>query len=356
MNIVVNLYTSISVLALFVFFDILIRQKGNIILKVNFLAIILCIFISAFLLIFAKNNNQTFIIQIILKAILAGCFLNIYTVIFSPKIKGYIFLLSIYVVLFTLLSLYMNRNQYLYTKVVTLKTIFDLEDNGVKLPFVFQILHKIMLFTYVGVLVYFARLIYFVNHKKNIYYGIIKQWSYYLFTLSILTFILYLPFTFFSKNLENRYIFLSLLYFISLLIILFRPNFINRFSTVLLFNDNFESNIEDIIDEQMFNKAFYDQKYYLKPDASLNNLAAVMNINANDLYKYVYLNFPVTFNEMVNSNRIKYFCYIVSDPKYANYSIDALAKESGFTSRQNLYKPFKKYQGGNPSDLYKVLN
>jgi len=28
-----------------------------------------------------------------------------------------------------------------------------------------------------------------------------------------------------------------------------------------------------------------------------------------------------------------------------------LAKEVGFSSRQHLYKPFKKFHGGNPSDI-----
>ena len=31
--------------------------------------------------------------------------------------------------------------------------------------------------------------------------------------------------------------------------------------------------------------------------------------------------------------------------------IDALAREVGFSSRQHLNKPFKKFHGGNPSDL-----
>jgi len=42
---------------------------------------------------------------------------------------------------------------------------------------------------------------------------------------------------------------------------------------------------------------------------------------------------------------------IVQDPAYQNFTIDALAREVGFSSRQHLNKPFKKFHGGNPSDL-----
>ena len=59
----------------------------------------------------------------------------------------------------------------------------------------------------------------------------------------------------------------------------------------------------------------------------------------------------MTFNDLVNMNRINYFIDIVNTPKYKNYTIDALAKEVGFSSRQHLYKPFKKFHGGNPSDI-----
>jgi AraC-like DNA-binding protein len=36
--------------------------------------------------------------------------------------------------------------------------------------------------------------------------------------------------------------------------------------------------------------------------------------------------------------------------------VEALALEVGFSSRQRFYQPFKKYHGGNPSDLIEVLN
>jgi AraC-like DNA-binding protein len=74
-------------------------------------------------------------------------------------------------------------------------------------------------------------------------------------------------------------------------------------------------------------------------------------VGSNDLYKFVYYKYNMTFNDLVNKHRVEYFIDIIHNPKFLNYTIDALAKEAGFSSRQHLYKPFKKFHGGNPSDL-----
>ena len=50
------------------------------------------------------------------------------------------------------------------------------------------------------------------------------------------------------------------------------------------------------------------------------------------------------------------FIELVRSPKYNQYSIDALAKEAGFNSRHHLYKPFKKFHGGTPSDFISSVN
>ena len=58
--------------------------------------------------------------------------------------------------------------------------------------------------------------------------------------------------------------------------------------------------------------------------------------------------FIVTENE--------WFLDIVKSKKYTNYTIDALSQLSGFSSRHHLYKPFKKFHGGIPSDFIKSLD
>ena len=74
------------------------------------------------------------------------------------------------------------------------------------------------------------------------------------------------------------------------------------------------------------------------------------------MFNYIYYTYSMSFDELVNKSRVEYFVEIIKDPKYKNYTIEALALEVGFTSRQRFYQPFKKYHGGNPSDLIDILN
>lgn len=117
------------------------------------------------------------------------------------------------------------------------------------------------------------------------------------------------------------------------------------------FGDSFSKNSDFIINDLDFINSFFTRFYFTNPDASLENLAKELNVNSNDLYKFIYYKYNMTFNDLVNKHRVEYFIDIIHNPKFLNYTIDALAKEAGFSSRQHLYKPFKKFHGGNPSDL-----
>ena len=64
----------------------------------------------------------------------------------------------------------------------------------------------------------------------------------------------------------------------------------------------------------------------------------------------------MSFEELINKTRVEYFVEIIKEPKVNNYTVEALAMEVGFSSRQRFYQPFKKYHGGNPSDLINILN
>jgi YesN/AraC family two-component response regulator len=63
----------------------------------------------------------------------------------------------------------------------------------------------------------------------------------------------------------------------------------------------------------------------------------------------------MSFEELLNKSRVDYFVEIIKEPKFKNYTVEALALEVGFNSRQRFYQPFKKYHGGNPSDLIDIL-
>ena len=134
--------------------------------------------------------------------------------------------------------------------------------------------------------------------------------------------------------------------------ILYRPDFINKngskISFVFLFN---RDAIESKINETDFDFHFYNNMYYKNQTANLLEFSNIMGVSKDSLFNHIYFKYSMSFDDLINKNRVKYFIEIMKQPENKNLTIDALGKEAGFSSRQNLYKPFKKFHGGNPSDL-----
>jgi len=140
-----------------------------------------------------------------------------------------------------------------------------------------------------------------------------------------------------------------------LLTILYRPSFINKNGSKIslghLFNRNdFSADIKEVD----FNFHFFTNLYFKNKNADIVEFSNIMGVSKEILFKYMYFTYSMSFDELVNKARIEYFVEIIKEPKYKNYTIEALAMEIGYNSRQRFYQPFKKYHGGNPSDLIDI--
>jgi AraC-like DNA-binding protein len=140
-----------------------------------------------------------------------------------------------------------------------------------------------------------------------------------------------------------------------LLLIFYRPSFLNKSALKIALGESFNREPKFEVSELDFINAFYTKLYFTNKEANMEGLAQQLKVSSSELYRFIYNKYDITFNDLVNKNRITYFIDIVNNPKYKNYTIDALAKEVGFSSRQHLYKPFKKFHGGNPSDMIDSL-
>ena len=105
-----------------------------------------------------------------------------------------------------------------------------------------------------------------------------------------------------------------------------------------------------------FNFQFFTNFYYKSKTANIEEFSIIMGVSKDILFKYIYYNYSMSFEELLNKSRVEYFVEIIKDRKFKKYTVEALALEAGFSSRQRFYQPFKKYHGGNPSDLIDVLN
>ena len=190
---------------------------------------------------------------------------------------------------------------------------------------------------------------------KNIYFKRVQIWTFSFFMV-IVTQLIIIVITMIFKIPSDFKSYITTLYALTLLLtILYRPSFINKngskISFGFLFNRNdFSSDIKEVD----FNFHFYTNLYYKNKTADITEFSNIMGVSKDIMFNYIYFTYSMSFDELVNKSRVEYFVEIIKESKYKNYTVEALAMEVGFNSRQRFYQPFKKYHGGNPSDLIDI--
>jgi AraC-like DNA-binding protein len=283
-------------------------------------------------------------------------FTNLYFI--QQKKIANIYLVTAYVI-YTYLIIYVQIVGYetVFPKFNTSNISAAQVANSVNLPIYLEIfIHVDFIFFNLFCLYYIYNILFKFSYK-NIYFKKIQTWTFCFFmVIFIQLFFLALSNIFNFPSEFNTYI--RLVFGLALLlIILYRPNFINKNGSKISFGYLFNKNdFSSTIKEVDFNFHFYTNFYFKSKTADITEFANIMGVSKDILFNYVYFTYSISFDELVNKARIEYFVEIIKDAKFKNYTVEALAIEVGFTSRQRFYQPFKKYHGGNPSDLIDILN
>jgi AraC-like DNA-binding protein len=347
-----KLFFSVFLISTIAFFDVLIKFKRPLVLKFLFLLISSIIgFTSLIHSLDLTSTNYIFYI-IFSKALIASAFLNVFSNLYFLKYRIWVVLLSISLITFTVASFYYSSliNPE-YIESLRSQTLVIVKSSGLELPLFMLIIRSVLILSFFGTFVFFLYKIINKFGLNNIYFDKIKVWTIAIFLIMICMLLLYIPFPFLKNNDIVGFSISFVIYLTVVLTILYRPNFLNKSSLKISFGDSFSRNVDLNINDLDFINNFFTNFYFTNPEASLENFSKVLNVGSNDLYKFVYYKYNMTFSDLVNKQRVEYFVDIIHNPKFANFTIDALAKEVGFSSRQHLYKPFKKFHGGNPSDL-----
>jgi AraC-like DNA-binding protein len=357
MTFVHQLYFSVFVFALITFVDLLIKFKRPLILKIILLILVACLGIASFIQARFIDTTNFIFLFVLFKAIIASCFVQIFSILYFPKFKKWVNINSVILISFTIFT-YFYSAKYIpnYSSNLKAQTIVIVVDQGIKLPLFFKIVKPLLIVSFFSTFVYFLYNITLKFNLSNIYFDKIKRWTIAIFLLIINILVLYFPFPFYKSHPEFGHYITIYLYLYFLLVVFYRPTFLNKSSLKISLGESFKKESEFKVSELDFINEFYTKLYFTNKDANLEGIAQKLNVNVSELYRFIYNKYDMTFNDMVNKNRISYFIDIVNNPKYKNYTIDALAKEVGFSSRQHLYKPFKKFHGGNPSDIIEAIN
>jgi len=98
-----------------------------------------------------------------------------------------------------------------------------------------------------------------------------------------------------------------------------------------------------------------ETQIYCNPDATLDYVAKLMNINR------VYLSQAINritgdhFNPFINEFRIKEAVRLMSDARSKNITIEGIAIDAGFYDRKTFYRVFKKSTGVTPATFRRNL-
>ena len=351
------LHSSVVLLGTIVLFDVLIRFKSPVKQKIYFLLIILFSALTSLFSLIASGPDQFVLMIFTCKAIVGISMIHIFTYLYFIRYKKFANAYSIFTVLYLLLLYYFGiTNENLFPTRNLMTSALDQREFEFKLPFFGTSLSYLYLISSNALLIFYTYTILFQYSHDNQYFKKIKKWTIALFGLIVYLFIFFLSSLFIDIT-NSIYQYASIGGAIYMhLIILYRPNFINKNGYKISFGQAFNRKFNDEIKAEMFEFQFFSNFYYSNKEANINDFANVIGVSKDLLFNYVYYTYSMSFDELVNKNRIDFFVEIIKDPKFKNYTVEALALEVGFTSRQRFYQPFKKYHGGNPSDLIDILN
>jgi AraC-like DNA-binding protein len=221
-----------------------------------------------------------------------------------------------------------------------------------------------LMFALRGFFTVFSMLIIIKLYKKilarynadNIYHSELRQWSLWLiwninpvwianiFRISHLT------------N-SNVCLLMKLIgYLGSVLCLLFRPKFLNKTSLKASLFDRSNKGALMEVSNQAFESVFLNNLYYINREASVEHLSSLLCTTPEALLNFINAKFGMGYSDLVNKNRVDYFVDLISSGKHNDLTVDALAQKAGFGTRQHLYKYFKKFHGGTPSDLIRAVN
>jgi AraC-like DNA-binding protein len=139
--------------------------------------------------------------------------------------------------------------------------------------------------------------------------------------------------------------------------------------TILPINNNInvqENIIEEkaalenkVVDKQLLSKLFdfmIKQKPYHDPELTLTSLASQIEISRNLLSELINSGTGGNFYDFVNKYRIEEVKVLMSNPKYKDFTILAIAFEAGFPSKSTFNSIFKKFTSLTPSEYRNGLS
>jgi AraC-like DNA-binding protein len=335
---------SVLLLSIISFVEILVVFKGALLLKRIILGISFCFVLSSLIAIAQPYTGYMRGLSEMPYALLASLSILLMSFFSHQKIKK----IAIVVCLLIIIApIFIFIKLYFIDKVNTI-----IPTNSPILLEGSRYLLKVVFFTSGVVLLNWMYFIQFLrkSNQSNINFKQLRTWGYWYIVFMSLIWCINQLFILQIIPKEWFLVSITVCHFCLILVIIFRPKFLNHYSV-----DNFTDwkSVEfDIkFKQEDFIQLFFDKQYFLDKNADLDGFCFQNNILQADVNNIIYQFYSMNFLELVYKARIDYFVDLVKSRNHTTLTIDGLAKMSGFNSRQHLYKWFKKFHGGSPSDM-----
>lgn len=104
-------------------------------------------------------------------------------------------------------------------------------------------------------------------------------------------------------------------------------------------------------------EAYFSQsKAYLLPNLSISQVAVDTNIPNRDLSYIINNYYQKRFNDYLNEMRLQHFISKIDTDTLDSLTIEAIALDSGFSSKTSFYRAFNRFYGCTPSEYLGTLN
>ena len=341
------LYFSFVLVSLFSILEVTKNFKHSLFLKIQFIGLLtFASVINLFLFKGPITEVELSIVRLLID-LMPIFVLNIALILYAYKIPTWLFIVEIVagIIGAVLVGIFTSNtpSNFNHSESLNLFTIAATTNWYIK------IFRMLLLSAYLLFFVGFITKSTFFEQQKNQFFKPLRFWI----TLMILGFVIYivenaLPIHVYTKGVYSTHVLPIYL----LLGILYRPQSIN--AAWYQFDDLSSINKVEISKDN-FEIAFYASHFYLKEKASIENLSVDLDSNKIIVTAFIKKNTGLGFADLINKSRVDYLVELLREGKHEDYTIEALAKMSGFGSRQTMYKAFAKFKNQSPTDFIESL-
>lgn len=107
---------------------------------------------------------------------------------------------------------------------------------------------------------------------------------------------------------------------------------------------------------KLLEKYFHTQKTYLQPNLAISQVAVETKIPNRDLSYIINNYYQKRFNDYLNEMRLQHFISQIDTATLDSLTIEAIAFDSGFSSKSSFYRAFNRFYGCTPSEYLGTLN